>query len=149
MDSDNRDNLLNQDPQAQQFGDVAESEASAEAEPMTEEKLSEQRQIRREKLTELREAGRDPFLQETWDVTAHSVDIKENFDAMEDQEVSMAGRIMTKRIMGKAAFFDLQDKQGRIQCYVKRDEIGEDEYKWFKTDDIGDIVVYIYSLFSM
>lgn len=102
--------------------------------------LSEQRQIRRDKLNELREAGRDPFVQETWNVTAHSRDIRENFIAMEGVEVSCAGRIMTKRIMGKAAFFDLQDKQGRIQCYVKRDDIGTDEYKWFKTYDIGDIV---------
>ena len=109
-------------------------------EPLTEEKLSEQRQIRRDKLADLRHAGRDPFVNETWDVTAHSVDIKENYDALEGQEVSMAGRIMTKRIMGKAAFFDLQDKQGRIQCYVKRDDIGSEEYQWFKTYDIGDIV---------
>ncbi|MBR3212343.1 MAG: lysine--tRNA ligase, partial [Firmicutes bacterium] len=102
--------------------------------------LSEQRQIRREKLKDLREAGRNPFLQETWNVTAHSRDIRENFDAMEGVEVSCAGRIMTKRVMGKAAFFDLQDKQGRIQCYVKRDDIGQEEYQWFKTYDIGDIV---------
>ena len=102
--------------------------------------ISEQRQIRRDKLADLREAGRDPFRRETWNVTAHSKDIKENFDAMDGVEVSCAGRIMTKRIMGKAAFFDLQDKQGRIQCYVKRDDIGADEYKWFKTYDIGDIV---------
>ncbi|MCR4669491.1 MAG: lysine--tRNA ligase [Clostridia bacterium] len=102
--------------------------------------LSEQRQIRREKLKDLREAGRNPFLRETWNVTAHSRDIRENFDAMEGVEVSCAGRIMTKRVMGKAAFFDLQDKQGRIQCYVKRDDIGQEEYQWFKTYDIGDIV---------
>lgn len=131
MDSDNRENLQDQ---------VKDNPTAPEEEPMTEEKLSEQRQIRRDKLAELREAGRDPFKHETWDVTAHSKDIKDNFVAMEDQEVSMAGRIMTKRIMGKAAFFDLQDKQGRIQCYVKRDEIGEEDYKWFKTYDIGDIV---------
>ncbi len=144
MDSENRDNTQTAAQQANSEPSAAATEATTgapeDAEPMTEEKLSEQRQIRRDKLAELREAGRDPFKHETWDVTAHSVDIKENFIAMEDQEVSMAGRIMTKRIMGKAAFFDLQDKQGRIQCYVKRDEIGEDEYKWFKTYDIGDIV---------
>lgn len=101
---------------------------------------NEQRQIRCDKLEALREAGRDPYVQERWDVTAHSRDIKENFDALEDVEVSVAGRIMTKRVMGKAAFFDIQDKQGRIQCYVKRDDIGVEEYKWFKTYDIGDIV---------
>ena len=107
---------------------------------MYEEDLNEQRKIRRQKLRDLQEADRNPYIYETWNVTAHSKDIKENFDALEDEEVSCAGRIMSKRIMGKAAFFDLQDKQGRIQCYVKRDEIGADEYKWFKTYDIGDIV---------
>lgn len=104
------------------------------------EDISEQRQIRRDKLQALKDAGRNPYLNETWDVTAHSRDIKENFDAMEDAEVSVAGRIMSKRVMGKASFFDIQDKQGRIQCYVKRDDIGTEEYKWFKTYDIGDIV---------
>ena len=115
-------------------------QAAPEAEELSEEKINEQRQIRREKLKTLQEAGRDPFLNEKWNVTAHSMDIKDNFDAMEDQEVSVAGRIMSKRIMGKAAFFDIQDKQGRIQCYLKRDDIGTEEYQWFKTYDIGDIV---------
>lgn len=114
--------------------------ANGPQEEMTEEKISEQRQIRRTKLSNLQEAGRNPFLHETWDVTAHSMDIKENFDAMDGQEVSIGGRMMACRIMGKAAFIDIQDKQGRIQCHVKRDEIGEDEYKWFKTYDIGDIL---------
>ena len=109
-------------------------------EELTEENLNELRKIRREKLKALQEAGRNPFLVEDWDVTAHSKDIKDNFDAMEDQEVSCAGRIMAFRNMGKASFIDIQDKQGRIQCYVRRDEIGEEEYKWFKTYDIGDIV---------
>ena len=107
---------------------------------LTAEEISEQRQIRRDKLQELRDMGRDPFVQETYDVTAHSKDIKDNYEAMEEQEVALAGRIMSKRIMGKATFFDIQDKQGRIQCYVKRDEIGTDEYKLFKTYDIGDLV---------
>ena len=109
-------------------------------EELSEEKLSEQRVIRREKLKKLQEAGRNPYIQENWNVTAHSKDIKDNFDAMEEQPVSCAGRIMAFRVMGKASFIDIQDKQGRIQCYVRRDEIGEDEYKWFKTYDIGDIV---------
>ena len=107
---------------------------------LTAEEVSEQRKIRREKLQELRDMGRDPFVQETYNVTAHSKDIKDNFEAMEGEEVAIAGRIMRKRIMGKAAFFDVQDKQGRIQCYIKRDDIGVDEYKIFKTYDIGDIV---------
>ena len=109
-------------------------------EELSEEKLNEQRQIRREKLKKLQEAGRNPFLQETWDVTAHSMDIKDNFDAMEDQEVSCAGRIMAFRRMGKMAFIDIQDKQGRIQGVVKKDDIGSEEDDWFKTYDIGDIV---------
>ena len=120
--------------QAQQAPDVAD------APEITEEELTEQRRIRRGKLQELREAGRDPFLNETWDVTAHSKDIKDNFIAMEGQEVSCAGRMMSKRVMGKAAFIDIQDKQGRIQVYVKRDDIGQEDYKWFKTYDIGDIL---------
>nr|WP_298569391.1 lysine--tRNA ligase [uncultured Mogibacterium sp.] len=107
---------------------------------LTAEEISEQRKIRREKLQELRDMGRDPFVQEKYNVTAHSKDIKDNFEAMEGEEVAIAGRIMRKRIMGKAAFFDVQDKQGRIQCYIKRDDIGADEYKIFKTYDIGDIV---------
>ena len=109
-------------------------------EETSEENLNELRKIRREKLKALQEAGRNPFLIEDWDVTAHSMDIKDNFDAMEDQEVSCAGRIMAFRNMGKASFIDIQDKQGRIQAYVRKDEIGEEEYKWFKTYDIGDIV---------
>ena len=107
---------------------------------VTEESLNELRKIRRDKLKALQEAGRNRFLQETWDVTAHSMDIKDNFLAMEEQEVSCAGRIMAFRNMGKASFIDIQDKQGRIQCYVRKDAIGEEEYKWFKTYDIGDIV---------
>ena len=109
-------------------------------EETSEENLNELRKIRREKLKALQEAGRNPFLIEDWDVTAHSMDIKDNFDAMEDQDVSCAGRIMAFRNMGKASFIDIQDKQGRIQAYVRKDEIGEEEYKWFKTYDIGDIV---------
>ena len=124
------------------------SQMSEENIEQTEENLNEQRQIRREKLKALQEAGRNPFLVEQWDVTAHSIDIKENFDAMEDQEVSIAGRMMSKRIMGKAAFADIQDKQGRIQCYIKRDDIGQEEYKWFKTYDIGDIVGIVGKVFK-
>lgn len=119
-----RDNLVSQEAEAE----------------VSEESLNELRKIRRDKLKALQEAGRNPYLHETWDVTAHSMDIKENFDAMEDQEVSCAGRIMAFRNMGKASFIDIQDKQGRIQCYVRRDVIGDEEYKWFKTYDIGDIV---------
>ena len=105
-----------------------------------EQELSEQRKIRRQKLADLRAAGRDPYLHETYDVTAYSKEIKDNYDDFEDKEVSISGRIMTKRVMGKASFCDIQDKDGRIQTYIKRDDIDQDEYKWFKTYDIGDIV---------
>ncbi|MDD5823381.1 MAG: lysine--tRNA ligase [Firmicutes bacterium] len=107
---------------------------------LTEAEVNEQRQVKRDKLQALRDMGRDPFKEETFDITAHSVDIKENFEAMEDQEVSVAGRIMAKRRMGKVAFVDLQDKQGRIQIFVARDNIGADEYEIFKGYDVGDIL---------
>ncbi|MCQ2554772.1 MAG: lysine--tRNA ligase [Clostridia bacterium] len=108
-------------------------------EEISEEQLSEQRKIRREKLKTLQDKGINPFLEETWDVTAHSLDIKDNFDAMEEVEVSVAGRVMAFRNMGKASFVDLLDKKGRIQLFVSKDNIGED-YSWFKTTDIGDII---------
>ena len=107
---------------------------------LTEKEIGEQRQIKRKKLEERREMGRDPFLEETFDVTAWSKDIRDNFDAMEDQEVRVAGRIMAFRRMGKVAFVDMQDKQGRIQIFVARDNIGQDEYNVFKTYDVGDIL---------
>ena len=114
--------------------------AQDDTEEFSEEKLSEQRGIRRDKLKKLQDAGRNPFLHEEWNVTAHSMDIKDNFDAMEDEEVSIAGRLMAFRHMGKASFIDIQDKQGRIQCYVRQDGITPEEYSWFKTYDIGDIL---------
>ncbi len=105
-----------------------------------EQDLNEQRKIRRGKLEELKEAGRDPFQVMTWDVDVHSTNVKNAFDEYEEKEVSMAGRIMSKRVMGKASFIDLQDREGRIQCFVARDNLGADEYKIFKKYDIGDIV---------
>ncbi len=112
-----------------------------------EENLSEQRQIRREKLQALREAGRDPFLNETWDVNAHSVQIKDNFEEMDGKEVSIAGRLMSKRVMGKAAFGDILDRDGRIQMHVSRDNVGQEEYQWFKKYDIGDILGVVGTVF--
>ena len=111
-----------------------------ETEELSEEKLNEQRRIRREKLKKLQDMGRNPFLMERWDPTAYSKDIKDNFDDMEGKKVSCAGRIMANRHMGKASFIDIQDKQGRIQCYVRQDAIGPEEYEIFVTYDIGDIV---------
>lgn len=119
-----------------------------EVEEISEEELNEQRQIRREKLKKLQEAGRNPFLVEKWDVTNHSQSIKEDFDNMEGKEVSIAGRIMAKRDMGKASFIDIQDKEGRIQVYVRRDMITPEEYDWFKTYDIGDILGVVGEVFK-
>ncbi|MBO7711687.1 MAG: lysine--tRNA ligase [Lachnospiraceae bacterium] len=102
--------------------------------------LNQLLKIRREKLAELQAAGADPFRETRYDVTHHSEDIRENFDVLEGQEVSVAGRLMSKRVMGKASFCNVQDLKGSIQCYVARDDIGEDPYKGFKKMDIGDIV---------
>ncbi len=104
------------------------------------ENLGELLKIRREKLAALQEAGKNPFEITKYDVTHHSSDVKENFDELEGKSVSLAGRIMSKRVMGKASFCHIQDLKGTIQVYVARDNIGEDSYKDFKKYDIGDIV---------
>ena len=96
--------------------------------------------VRREKLAELQEQGNDPFTITKYDVTAHTQQIKENYEQLEGKDVSIAGRMMSKRVMGKASFCNIQDRDGNIQCYVARDSIGEDAYKAFKKMDIGDIV---------
>ena len=112
---------------------VAEEELSGE-------KLNEVLRIRREKLDALVAAGKDPFKITKYDRTHHSSDIRENFEKLEGKEVSVAGRLMSKRIMGKASFCNVQDLKGNIQCYVARDAVGEEEYAAFKKLDIGDIV---------
>ncbi len=96
--------------------------------------------VRREKLAELQAAGKDPFTITKYDVTVHSTDVKDNYEAWEGKEVSIAGRMMSKRVMGKASFCNVQDLKGNIQCYVARDDLGEEAYKDFKRMDIGDIV---------
>ena len=96
--------------------------------------------VRRQKLAELQEAGKNPFEIMKYDVTHHSKEIKDNFEELEGKEVAVAGRLMFKRVMGKASFCNVQDLQGGIQAYVARDEIGVEEYKDFKKMDIGDIV---------
>ena len=106
----------------------------------TQEELSEVLQVRRDKLQNLIDMGRNPFEQTQYDVNDYSMSIKNNFEAKEGQTVRIAGRIMSKRIQGKAGFIDIQDSQGRIQCYVRKDAIGEEEYPVFKTYDIGDII---------
>ena len=105
-----------------------------------EQDLSEILQVRRDKLAALRAEGRDPFRETKFDVTHHAQDIKDNFDALEGSEVRVAGRLMSKRGMGKVSFCDLQDKSGRIQLYARKDEMDEEEYNRFKKYDIGDIV---------
>jgi lysyl-tRNA synthetase class 2 len=107
---------------------------------LTQKELNEMLQIKRDKLKKLQEMGRNPFIIESFDQTEHATDIKDNFEAMEGKEVSCAGRIMAFRVMGKAAFLDLLDLSGRIQCHVTRDALGDEEYAIFKTYDIGDII---------
>lgn len=104
------------------------------------EDLNQVLQVRREKLAQLQAAGKDPFLITRYDVSVHSTDVKNHYEDYEGKEVSLAGRMMFKRIMGKASFCNVQDKEGSIQIYVARDSIGEESYKDFKKMDIGDIV---------
>ena len=108
--------------------------------PQEELSLSDQMKVRREKLNDLRSQGLDPFVQTKFDVTATSAQIKDHFEEMEGKTVSLAGRLMSKRGMGKVVFCDLQDNAGRIQLYVKIDEMEEDSFNRFKKNDIGDIV---------
>ena len=102
--------------------------------------LNQLLKVRREKLAELQAAGKDPFRITKYDVSVHSADIKEQYEEWEGKEVSIAGRMMSKRVMGKASFCNVQDLKGNIQCYVARDDLGEEEYKAFKKTDIGDLV---------
>ena len=102
--------------------------------------VNQLRKVRREKLSDLQANGKDPFKITKFDQTHHSMEIKDNFEAMEGKTVTIAGRMMSKRVMGKASFCGIQDLQGNIQSYVARDSVGEDSYKYFKKMDIGDIV---------
>ena len=110
------------------------------AEQNTQQDLREILQIRRDKLKALQDAGMNPFEITRYDVTHHAQEVKDNFDALEGQTVSLGGRLMSKRGMGKVSFCDLQDKSGRIQIYARRDEMDEEAYNRFKKFDIGDIV---------
>ena len=116
--------------------------------PQAEMPLSDQVRVRREKLDTLRADGFDPFVQTKFEVTADSAAIKENYDAMEGKSVRLAGRIMSKRGMGKVSFCDLQDSTGRIQLYVKFDEMEETSFQRFKKNDIGDIVGVVGDVFK-
>ena len=102
--------------------------------------LNQLLKVRREKLAELQQNGQDPFAITTYDVTHHTSDVKEQFETLQGTTVSIAGRLMSKRVMGKASFCNVQDLKGKIQAYVAKDSVGEDEYKAFKRMDIGDIV---------
>ena len=112
----------------------------AEQKNMQEQDINQLLKVRRDKLADLQQNGKDPFQITKFDVTHHSMDIKENYDALEGQAVTVAGRMMFKRVMGKASFCNIQDLKGNIQIYVARDSIGEDSYKDFKKYDVGDIL---------
>ena len=105
-----------------------------------EQDLSEILRVRREKLKTLQDAGMNPFEITTFDVSHHAQEIKDNFDALEGSAVSLGGRLMSKRGMGKVSFCDLQDRSGRIQIYARQDEMDDEAYQRFKKYDIGDIV---------
>ena len=114
--------------------------AEQQKKPQKEQDINQLLKVRREKLANLQAEGKDPFVITKYDVTHHSMEIKDNYDTLEGKEVSVAGRMMFKRVMGKASFCNIQDLQGNIQSYVSRDDIGEDSYKYFKKYDVGDIL---------
>lgn len=116
------------------------SDNTNETKELSEQELSELLKIRREKLTHLQLEKNDPFQITKYDVTKHSNEIRENFETLEQKNVSIAGRLMSKRIMGKASFCNIQDRNGSMQCYVSRNDIGDEAYAQFKKMDIGDIV---------
>ena len=116
------------------------SEQNTKAQQPQEQDLNQLLKVRREKLAALQEAGKDPFQITKYDVTHHSTDIKENFETLQGTTVRIAGRMMSKRVMGKASFCNIQDKPGNIQVYVARDSVGEEPYADFKKFDVGDIV---------
>ena len=105
------------------------------------QEMSELLRIRREKLSAMCEAGKDPYAAVKFDRSAYSTDVKENYSDYEEKEVALAGRMMSKRIMGKASFASIRDAKGDIQIYVRRDDVGEESYADFKAYDIGDIIV--------
>ena len=124
------------------------SENNRQNEQVVEQDIGQLMKVRREKLAELQAEGENPFDVTTYDQQYHTADITENFDEMDGKEVSLAGRLMSKRVMGKASFFDLRDREGKIQLYVTRDEMGEEVYKKFKRLDIGDLVGVVGQVFK-
>lgn len=120
----------------------------AEQKKVQEQDINQLLKVRREKLAELQESGKDPFQITKFDMTHHSTEIKENYDELEGKTVSAAGRMMFKRVMGKASFCNILDLKGNIQIYVARDSIGEDSYKDFKKYDVGDILGIVGEVFK-
>ena len=113
---------------------------SQEQKNVQEQDLNQLRKVRREKLEELQQNGKDPFVITKYDQTHHSQEIKDNYDGLEGKQVSISGRMMSKRVMGKASFCNIQDLKGNIQSYVARDSVGEENYKEFKKLDVGDVI---------
>ncbi len=122
------------------MAEQSQNQAHSENHVQTQEELNQLLKVRREKLAQLQAEGKDPFKITKYDVTVHSADVKEQYEQWEGKEVSVAGRMMSKRVMGKASFCNVQDLMGNIQSYVARDSIGEESYKEFKKMDIGDII---------
>lgn len=122
------------------MAEQSQNQTHSENHVQTQEELNQLLKVRREKLAELQAAGKDPFKITKYDVTVHSADVKEQYELWEGKEVSIAGRMMSKRVMGKASFCNVQDLKGNIQSYVARDSVGEESYKDFKKMDIGDLV---------
>lgn len=122
------------------MAEQSQNQMQAENHVQTQEELNQLLKVRRDKLAELQAAGKDPFKITKFDVTVHSADVKDQYEQWEGKEVSVAGRMMSKRVMGKASFCNVQDLKGNIQSYVARDSVGEEAYKDFKKMDIGDIV---------
>ena len=102
--------------------------------------LNQLRKVRREKLADLQQSGKDPFVITKYDRTHHSREIRDRYEDLEGKQVSVAGRMMSKRVMGKASFCNIQDLKGNIQSYVARDSVGEENYKEFKKLDVGDVI---------
>ena len=112
----------------------------AEQKNVQEQDINQLIKVRQDKLKEFQENGKDPFQITKYDVTHHSTEIRDNYDDLEGKTVSVAGRMMFKRVMGKASFCNVQDLKGSIQAYVARDSIGEESYKDFKKYDVGDVI---------
>ncbi|MGN1107769.1 MAG: OB-fold nucleic acid binding domain-containing protein, partial [Oscillospiraceae bacterium] len=120
--------------------EIEKQTAEAEGAELTAEQLDEQHRVRLEKLAALKAAGKDPYTITKYDVTISNKEIRDRFEELENTDVAIAGRMMTRRIMGKASFIDVRDGSDRMQVYVRKDDVGEETYADFKKWDLGDIV---------